>query len=97
MHAHTTTYSGKFQPDEEYSFHPKLKAWLIEYWNLTSDELVDIQEFGCDDNNCPVFETLITAKDSSDQSKTRILKLGKPKENITKQDLILSIRKQVGK
>ena len=113
MHDHTQIYLNAFAPREEFSFHSKLREWLVQYWDLKDTETVFIQEIGCAENSCPVYETLVVASEHANlkdvesflQSSNnhaevdsalnmRILKLGKAKHLLTKQDIYFSVEKQ---
>lgn len=110
MHDHLPIYSETFNLGQEIPFHAKLKDWLKQYWDLKDSEILHIQEIGCDDHSCPVFETIIVAteipnlpqgknlfhslSDSEILDNFRILKLGKAKHLLTKQDIYFSVEKQ---
>ncbi|MCC5815605.1 MAG: hypothetical protein JJT78_12685 [Leptospira sp.] len=92
-HNHKAIYRKTFLSHENFDFHSKLKEWLEKYWRLSPEESITVQELGCDDNSCPVYETIVMAylpgKDTP-----RILKLGKAKHLLTKQDIVFSVEKQ---
>ena len=124
MHDHKPVYSETFSPNQEIYFHGKLREWLTQYWNLSDTATLHIQEIGCDDNSCPVFETLVVAtedqiltkeeaisesysqshqhshpqkptdSDNNQMPRIRVLRLGKAKHLLTKQDIYYSIEKQ---
>lgn len=125
MHDHIPVYTETFAPNQEIVFHAKLREWLGQYWNLKDTETLHIQEIGCDDNSCPVFETLVIATEDPNldleaavsashthtnaqlntetqekilnkhnSANTRVLKLGKAKHLLTKQDIYFSVEKQ---
>lgn len=93
MHEHGVVYSEKFSPTDEIVFHSKLREWLVQYWDLLPTESILVQERGCDDNSCPVTETFLTAENEM-KVVTRVLKLGKTKNLVTKQDIVFSVEKQ---
>lgn len=94
-HNHKDIYRKTFSPGEALDFHGKLRDWLVQYWNLSDSEIVTVKEIGCDDNSCPVYETIIMAYPPGSDN-PRVLKLGKNKNLLTKQDIVFSVKKQFG-
>lgn len=93
-HIHKPIFRNTYHPSESFDFHAKLRDWLIQYWNLRDDETITIQEIGCEDNSCPVYETIVMAYTPGNDT-PRILKLGKAKHLLTKQDIVFSVEKQM--
>lgn len=86
-HGHSVIFSRFYKPGEVLQFHPKLREWLEVYGGFPADSDLLVEETGCSDSSCPVAETFLSLPG-------KVLKIGKAKEKITKQDVVFSVRKQ---
>ena len=76
-----------------FSFHPKLAEWLTSSLKLSGYEKVKVHEAGCTEESCPIEETILEIQTASKNPVT--LKIGRVKNQISKNDLYFAIKKQL--
>lgn len=72
----------------------RFRGLLSEFRNngfISGNEKIVFSQMGCNDNSCPVFETIIRVEDSGN---IREIKIGRKIENITRLDIFLAMKKQ---
>lgn len=85
---HDFQFCEKRSLSEGFSFHTKLGEWLQSYKLFETDEILYVYELKCDDNSCPVQETLFVGTSKS-------LTVGKEKSKISKIDLRFAYERQI--
>ncbi len=87
---HDFQFCEKRSLSQGFSFHPKLGEWLQGYHLFETDEILSVYELKCDDNSCPVQETLFVGS-------SHCLQIGKEKSQISKIDLRFAYERQIEK
>ena len=95
MHEHSSEYVEKVSLDAGFSFHPKLAEWLKQKLQLSGKEIVTVYEAGCNEKSCPIEETVLEIEQPDGE--TRILKIGRVKDKISKNDFVFAVNRQLGK
>jgi len=83
---HEWMHQGKFLIQEGFPFHPLLSQWL-RTWGVPEEASVEVLEISCQEQACPVAETLLRWENQE-------LRISKPKEKIQKIDFSLAVSKQ---
>jgi len=94
MHNHSNDLVEKIRLKDGFSFHPKIASWLKDRLALAGDEQVTVYEAGCNETSCPVEETVFVIEDGNGQL-LYDLKIGRKKDQISKNDLVFALQKQL--
>ena len=91
MHSHGKEFVEKIRLSDGFSFHPRLAEWLKSLLKLQGDEMIAVYEAGCTEESCPIEETVFEIEKTDE---TVRLKIGRVKNQISKNDLFFAIKKQ---
>jgi hypothetical protein len=86
-HNHTEKFKQLLDEGETvFQFHPKLFSWIKD--KFPQSKIIGVIEVGCEDDSCPITETIVTLSDSKE------IRIGREKEKISKIDVQLAFQKQ---
>lgn len=83
--------SWVIKPGDVFQENQQLIPWVLKYLDLRSFKTIEITEFGCTEDNCPV-DFCIVHIDSEQGEYT--LRLGRQPDRITKNDVYFAVKKQ---
>jgi len=89
-HSHSIISEEEINPDNAYKY-TTLLFLLRRNGLIFGDEKITLLETGCGDKSCPVFETIIRIEGVEGN---RELRIARKKENISRTDVYLSVKKQ---